>query len=115
MMNFIYQWPDVSISLDRMNEIHTQKDEENENRISKSHLMTTEPALVGYLNYKSKETKWAVFTGYNWTNTKLSLNTGLRYEVLSSMYDDLPSVEDNVKKKYHNIFPSFKISYSDKG
>ncbi|RNC63221.1 outer membrane beta-barrel protein, partial [Proteiniphilum sp. X52] len=25
------------------------------------------------------------------------------------------SVEDNVKKKYHNIFPSFKISYSDKG
>ncbi|WP_352421989.1 peptidase domain-containing ABC transporter [Proteiniphilum sp.] len=33
MMNFIYQWQDVSISLDRMNEIHTQKNEENENRI----------------------------------------------------------------------------------
>ncbi|RNC63502.1 TonB-dependent receptor, partial [Proteiniphilum sp. X52] len=84
-------------------------------RINGEGDMTTEPALVGYLNYKSKETKWAVFTEYNWTNTKLSLNTGLRYEVLSSMYDDLTSVEDNVKKKYHNIFPSFKISYSDKG
>ena len=33
MMNFIYQWQDVSISLDRMNEIHTQKNEENENRM----------------------------------------------------------------------------------
>lgn len=32
IMNFIYQWQDVSISLDRMNEIHTQKNEENENR-----------------------------------------------------------------------------------
>lgn len=32
MMGFIYQWQDVSISLDRMNEIHTEKNEENENR-----------------------------------------------------------------------------------
>jgi ATP-binding cassette subfamily B protein len=33
MMNFIYQWQDVSISLERMGEIHTKKEEENENRI----------------------------------------------------------------------------------
>jgi ATP-binding cassette subfamily B protein len=32
IMGFIYQWQDVSISLDRMNEIHTQKEEEDENR-----------------------------------------------------------------------------------
>ncbi len=32
MMSFIYSWQDVSISLDRMNEIHTQKNEEDENR-----------------------------------------------------------------------------------
>jgi len=32
IMNFVYQWQDVSISLDRMNEIHTQRNEENENR-----------------------------------------------------------------------------------
>jgi ATP-binding cassette subfamily B protein len=32
MMNFIYQWQDVGISLDRMNEIHERKNEENENR-----------------------------------------------------------------------------------
>jgi ATP-binding cassette subfamily B protein len=31
-MNFAYQWQDVSISLDRINEIHNQKNEENENR-----------------------------------------------------------------------------------
>jgi ATP-binding cassette subfamily B protein len=32
VMGFIYQWQDVSISLDRMNEIHTQRNEENESR-----------------------------------------------------------------------------------
>ena len=32
LMNFVYQWQDVSISLDRMNEIHEQKEEENTNR-----------------------------------------------------------------------------------
>lgn len=32
IMGFIYSWQDVSISLDRMNEIHTQKNEEDENR-----------------------------------------------------------------------------------
>jgi ATP-binding cassette subfamily B protein len=31
IVNFIYQWQDVSISIDRMNEIHIQKNEENEN------------------------------------------------------------------------------------
>lgn len=33
IMNFIYQWQDVSISLDRMNEIHTQDNEENRDRM----------------------------------------------------------------------------------
>jgi ATP-binding cassette subfamily B protein len=33
IMNFIYQWQDVDISLERMNEIHERKNEENENKI----------------------------------------------------------------------------------
>ena len=32
LMNFIYQWQDVSISLDRMNQIHTQQNEEDADR-----------------------------------------------------------------------------------
>lgn len=32
IMGFIYQWQDVSISLDRMNEIHTQRNEEDGSR-----------------------------------------------------------------------------------
>lgn len=32
LVAFIYSWQDVSISLDRMNEIHTQTNEENSNR-----------------------------------------------------------------------------------
>lgn len=33
MMNFIYQWQDVGISLERMNEIHERRNEENEERM----------------------------------------------------------------------------------
>ena len=36
MMNFIYQWQDVGISLERMNEIHNREDEENADRNVKS-------------------------------------------------------------------------------
>lgn len=36
IMGFIYQWQDVSISLDRMNEIHQQKNEENDTRFVSS-------------------------------------------------------------------------------
>lgn len=32
IMNFIYQWQDVSISLERMNEIHNKEDEENDSK-----------------------------------------------------------------------------------
>nr|WP_311520937.1 peptidase domain-containing ABC transporter [uncultured Porphyromonas sp.] len=32
LIQFIYSWQDVSISLDRMNEIHTEENEENSNR-----------------------------------------------------------------------------------
>lgn len=32
ILGFIYQWQDVSISLDRMNEIHTEQNEEDDNR-----------------------------------------------------------------------------------
>ncbi len=36
IMNFIYQWQDVSISLERMSEIHNKDDEENKDRNIKS-------------------------------------------------------------------------------
>jgi len=42
MMNFIYQWQDVSISLERMNEIHERKNEENEGK-----KITSFPELQG--------------------------------------------------------------------
>lgn len=32
IMNFLYQWQDVSISLERMSEIHNKNDEENKNK-----------------------------------------------------------------------------------
>lgn len=32
LIQFIYSWQDVSISLDRMNEIHTETNEENAER-----------------------------------------------------------------------------------
>lgn len=38
IMNFIYQWQDVSISLERMSEIHNKDDEENKDKNIKSLL-----------------------------------------------------------------------------
>lgn len=51
IMNFIYQWQDVSISLDRMNEIHTQKNEENENRTA-SKLPQNRSIYIKGLNFR---------------------------------------------------------------
>lgn len=43
IMSFIYQWQDVSISLDRMNEIHSLDDEENKKRSVNS--LPLEPSI----------------------------------------------------------------------
>ena len=42
LIQFIYTWQDVSISLDRMNEIHTQANEENSNRTRQTYAETAE-------------------------------------------------------------------------
>jgi ATP-binding cassette subfamily B protein len=51
IMGFIYQWQDVSISLDRMNEIHTQQNEENENR-TEDNLPDNRSIKIENLNFK---------------------------------------------------------------
>lgn len=63
LIQFIYSWQDVSISLDRMNEIHTQTNEENADRIqsqyaddtSKSHLISIENLSFKYDIYSQKD------------------------------------------------------------
>lgn len=45
LIQFIYSWQDVSISLDRMNEIHTETDEENTNRIRSNY---TDESISGH-------------------------------------------------------------------
>ena len=41
LIQFIYSWQDVSISLDRMNEIHTETNEENATRTHSSYALDT--------------------------------------------------------------------------
>ena len=45
LIQFIYSWQDVSISLDRMNEIHTETNEENTNRIRNNY---TDKSISGH-------------------------------------------------------------------
>lgn len=45
IMNFIYQWQDVSISLDRMNDIHNSEDEISANRNIKSMKITNTKSI----------------------------------------------------------------------
>lgn len=44
-IQFIYSWQDVSISLDRMNEIHTEANEENEGRTRNAYTDNTQEGL----------------------------------------------------------------------
>lgn len=56
IMNFIYQWQDVGISLDRMNEIHTQRNEENERRTVAT-LPTERSIRIAHLCFKYDGTR----------------------------------------------------------
>lgn len=51
MMSFIYQWQDVSISLDRLNEIHSQDNEENEGR-QVTHISDDKNVVISNLYFK---------------------------------------------------------------
>lgn len=52
IMGFIYQWQDVSISLDRMNEIHTQQNEEDTNRKIKTLSDSSADVRISNLCFK---------------------------------------------------------------
>ena len=62
LIQFIYYWQDVSISLERMNEIHTEANEENEERIlnvytdetAKGHSLVIKDLSFKYDTYSSK-------------------------------------------------------------
>lgn len=68
-------------------------------------------AVMVDLDYESSERKRATFVEYNWSNTLLSLNAGIRYEEVKSSYRDLNQEKNNVYRNYRGIFPSFSISY----
>ncbi|WP_311356137.1 peptidase domain-containing ABC transporter [Alloprevotella tannerae] len=63
LIQFIYSWQDVSISLDRMNEIHTETNEENAERTqnaytnenSEGHSLTIKDLSFKYEIYSSKD------------------------------------------------------------
>jgi ATP-binding cassette subfamily B protein len=52
MVNFIYQWQDVSISLERINEIHTKQDEEAVNQGNILESATGEDIRVNNLTFQ---------------------------------------------------------------
>ncbi|MDN4753079.1 peptidase domain-containing ABC transporter [Porphyromonadaceae bacterium W3.11] len=52
LIQFIYSWQDVSISLDRMNEIHTEENEENSNRHVTSFAQNNLDIKVENLSFK---------------------------------------------------------------
>ncbi len=55
LMAFIYQWQDVSISLDRMNEIHNESDEEDELRNVTALPNDTPEILLSKVSFKYNE------------------------------------------------------------
>ncbi len=75
LIQFIYSWQDVSISLDRMNEIHTETNEENEERARNNY---TEDSTDGHsLAIKDLSFKYDVYSPKDiLSNIKLSIPNG---------------------------------------
>ena len=60
LIQFIYSWQDVSISLDRMNEIHTETNEEN---VERTHTAYTDKTTEGYsLTIKDLSFKYDIYS-----------------------------------------------------
>ena len=60
LIQFIYSWQDVSISLDRMNEIHTETNEEN---VERTHTAYTDKTTEGHsLTIKDLSFKYDIYS-----------------------------------------------------
>ena len=60
LIQFIYSWQDVSISLDRMNEIHTETNEEN---VERTHTAYTDKTTEGHsLTMKDLSFKYDIYS-----------------------------------------------------
>ena len=75
LIQFVYSWQDVSISLDRMNEIHTKTNEENAGRIKNNY---TEESVDGYsLAIKDLSFKYDIYSPKDiLSNINLSIPNG---------------------------------------
>lgn len=75
LIQFIYSWQDVSISLDRMNEIHTETNEENTKRTRNNYI---EESIDGHsLAIKDLSFKYDVYSPKDiLSNIKLSIPNG---------------------------------------
>ena len=75
LIQFIYSWQDVSISLDRMNEIHTEINEENIDRIQKSYV--GEGAIKYSLIIKNLSFKYDIYSSKSiLNNINISIPNG---------------------------------------
>ncbi|MBF1470453.1 MAG: peptidase domain-containing ABC transporter [Prevotella pallens] len=75
LIQFIYSWQDVSISLDRMNEIHTETNEENAEKTQNAY--TDETAEGHSLTIKDLSFKYDIYSPKNiLSNINLSIPNG---------------------------------------
>lgn len=75
LIQFIYSWQDVSISLDRMNEIHTETNEENTERTRSTYTDDTSPGHA--LSIKDLSFKYDIYSQRDiLSNINLSIPNG---------------------------------------
>lgn len=75
LIHFIYSWQDVKISLDRMNEIHTETNEENSERTRSTY--TDETSQGYFLKIKDLSFKYDIYSQRNiLSNIKLTIPNG---------------------------------------
>lgn len=66
-------------------------------------------SLISNSKDNTKETRYAVFIGYQTRLKKMALEVGVRYENFQNNYNS--DTYKNFEKTYNNLFPSFNLSF----
>ena len=80
-------------------------------KVTGDNLLTYDGGKGKDARSETDEEKRAGYLSYSYSHQNFSLNAGIRYENVTSDYQNLYDAENNIHRTYNNFFPSFGMSY----
>ena len=112
LIQFIYSWQDVSISLDRMNEIHTETNEENTERIRNTY--TDETAQGHSIKVKDLSFKYDIYSPKDiLSNINLSIPNGKVTAIVGASGSGKTTLIKHLLGFYEPLSGSIQIGSAD--